>query len=360
MIYRLLAFLVSASLASSVFAQESQGDLKEKLANLQSEVSSKSSEIGRLSELVNTTKAQLHEQASRLKALRQEEVQLREELQETEDDIANTQNEKERVQRRIEEVRVLTRKRLKALYVQRWESVFDRLMTLQDSGGFERTSYFVGKLRSFDQSLLEEHTVLNNQLHEKEEALMSLNRKQSKLVEDASKKRIKTESLLEKNKKLISQYEKQREELEELLLSLQSQALRLETIVSSLTYGGMEFVARNTSRPKTPERTSSQLAPFDGRGLVKGSLTLPVHGKVLRTFGKRKHANFSDYVFQKGIEYLTEPGSDVVSVQEGKVIYKGKMPAFGTILIIDHGKRFYSLYGRLATVRATPGDLVEK
>ncbi len=342
-------------------AQAPQTDVKEKLVRLQREVEQKSHEVRRVSKLVEDTNIILKKQAKELKALRQVESELREKVQQTTIDIEQTRAEKARVQERIEDVKLLTQKRLKALYVQRWESVIDRLLTHSNSASFQRTSYFVGKLRSFDRALLEEHALLNDELLVKEEDLVALDIEQSKLIKQVAQQREKTEALLKKNTRLISTYEVQREELEELLLGLQSQALRLETIVSSLTYGGMEFVSRTRSTPKTlslipQERVSS----FSGVGLSKGQLTVPVQGRVLRAFGKRKHADFSDYVFQKGIEYLTEPGSDVVSIQDGKVIYKGKMPAFGTILIVDHGKRYYSLYGRLDSVRATVGDKVEK
>ena len=44
----------------------------------------------------------------------------------------------------------------------------------------------------------------------------------------------------------------------------------------------------------------------------------------------------------------------------GRVIYNGIMPEYGTILILDHGDREYSLYGRVVSPLATVGEVVQK
>ena len=46
------------------------------------------------------------------------------------------------------------------------------------------------------------------------------------------------------------------------------------------------------------------------------------------------------------------------SVANGKVVYLGVMAGYGSVLIIDHGKRCYSLYGKLSSVASRMGDTV--
>ena len=44
----------------------------------------------------------------------------------------------------------------------------------------------------------------------------------------------------------------------------------------------------------------------------------------------------------------------------GKVMHVGRMPGYGTIIILDHGQRYYSLYGRLGKTLVGKGHVVEK
>jgi septal ring factor EnvC (AmiA/AmiB activator) len=64
-------------------------------------------------------------------------------------------------------------------------------------------------------------------------------------------------------------------------------------------------------------------------------------------------------VRSKGIEFSTPEGSDVHVVQNGKVVFAGMMPGYDQVIVVEHGGRSYSLYGRLGTVAVKTGDIVE-
>jgi septal ring factor EnvC (AmiA/AmiB activator) len=89
-------------------------------------------------------------------------------------------------------------------------------------------------------------------------------------------------------------------------------------------------------------------------------LSAPVKGKVLQHFGKVKVTDFSDMIFSKGLEYAVAAGSSVYSVYPGKVAYVGMMPGYETVVVLEHGERSYSLYGRLGKSVVKIGDAISK
>ena len=65
-------------------------------------------------------------------------------------------------------------------------------------------------------------------------------------------------------------------------------------------------------------------------------------------------------VFVKGLEFNARPGARVSAVAAGKVVLNQVLPGFGNVVIVDHGERYYTLYGRLASGLSRVGDVVKK
>ena len=59
------------------------------------------------------------------------------------------------------------------------------------------------------------------------------------------------------------------------------------------------------------------------------------------------------------MEFKGQEGSKARAVAKGKVVLKRKLPGFGNVLILDHGKRYYTLYGKLKESLKSVGDQVE-
>ena len=116
--------------------------------------------------------------------------------------------------------------------------------------------------------------------------------------------------------------------------------------------GSQEDEAAEQQRQGAPE--------LDPRGLfsARGSLSAPVKGKVVQHFGKVKLASFKDVLFSKGVEFSTPENDEVHAVLAGLVAFSGTLPGYDTVVILDHGARSYSLYGRLGTSVVKKGETV--
>jgi septal ring factor EnvC (AmiA/AmiB activator) len=76
----------------------------------------------------------------------------------------------------------------------------------------------------------------------------------------------------------------------------------------------------------------------------------------VQRFGKAKVTDFADMIFSKGLEFKTAAASQVSAILGGRIAFAGSMPGYDSVVIIDHGKRSYSLYGRLGKIFVAKGD----
>jgi septal ring factor EnvC (AmiA/AmiB activator) len=61
-----------------------------------------------------------------------------------------------------------------------------------------------------------------------------------------------------------------------------------------------------------------------------------------------------------GLEFATRPGAAVRAVAAGRVAFADSYGSYGQLVILDHGDRFYTVYGGHASVEVQVGDQVSK
>jgi murein hydrolase activator len=105
----------------------------------------------------------------------------------------------------------------------------------------------------------------------------------------------------------------------------------------------------------------SKLASGEGLDILdkKGRLDLPVKGKILNRFGRKKDKQYGSFIVHNGINIKTPTGTPVRSIFNGKVLYTGELEGYGNLIIIGHGKDFHSLYGHLDRIDAKTNQVVQ-
>lgn len=109
----------------------------------------------------------------------------------------------------------------------------------------------------------------------------------------------------------------------------------------------------------TSEAPAPPIAPFPGEIPLrsrKGDLAWPVGGTVVRKYGVEKDPKFGTRTIQQGIEIDAFPEIEVHAVHEGRVVFADQFVGYGMLVIIDHGNREHTLYGRLGELRVAAGD----
>lgn len=339
--------------------------LDDKLAEIEQRVREQSQVLKSQQEERSQLRSELQSISSQMERLAAQEQAQEDELRQIDLDMSELKVEIERLDKKISKRRVLSQKRLRALYMYRPESVFDALIGSQENERLLSAGYYLSKIRSVDTALLDSFRSLQSD-HRK---------KQKELVKRSKQKQVALTKLSDTRKLQLNEQRQKRKVLEELeqreaytkktLVTLQTEAERLEGVIARLT-GGVPAPPKESDKPEQEvdirKEQKEDPLPFDGPGLssAKKGVLIPVAGKLLRDYGKRKHERFSDIIFQKGIEIEVERNAPISIIEDGKILYVGDMPALGKIAIVDHGKRYYSLYSKLQELRFEPGDRVKK
>lgn len=96
---------------------------------------------------------------------------------------------------------------------------------------------------------------------------------------------------------------------------------------------------------------------FEGFRNLKGPLFPPVKGKVVSRFGKAQTAKRN--LFKRGVLIETADSEEVSSILEGKVAFAGPFRGYERIVILDHGRGSFSIYGNLKELFVRVGEIVD-
>lgn len=118
-----------------------------------------------------------------------------------------------------------------------------------------------------------------------------------------------------------------------------------------------------TAEPATapPRETapSGPIPPFQASLALrarKGEVPWPVRGALVRKFGVERDPKFGTRTIQQGIEIDAFPEIEVTAVHPGRVVFADQFVGYGMLVIVDHGNREHTLYGRLGELKVAPGD----
>lgn len=89
---------------------------------------------------------------------------------------------------------------------------------------------------------------------------------------------------------------------------------------------------------------------------LKGKLPWPVKGRYLAQFGQKKTQGKLKW---RGVWLAAPAGASVRVIADGRVAYVGWMHRYGLIVVVEHGEKYFSLYGHNETAKVKVGQWVE-
>ncbi|MCB0340008.1 MAG: peptidoglycan DD-metalloendopeptidase family protein [Bdellovibrionales bacterium] len=353
----ILIISLALALIDSAWCQDSQ-----QLGSLRSKIEKEDIELKRTRADLFGLESQLKLLQAQLSQLKSQKLSLERELDSLSEKENRLVDQLTEIDGKEQELIRLARERLRLVYMLNGHKKTSWFLKTSNAPDISRNAYFLRKIRDFDSTIAERLTELRADKKAEQEMLLNVLERQKRVHSDLSNR---TQLLDERVKQqaLVSERLSNRKvRLEGTLTSLRAKALRLETVVASLT--GSQASGRLTPGSKRELNAGSKevaAQEYDGKGLfvLKGSLLEPVKGRLVRGFGKYKVEEFSDYVFSKGLEFAAVPGSPVRAIAKGMVMFVGQLPGFQNVVIINHGKRSYSLYGRIGPPKVHAGTVVE-
>jgi septal ring factor EnvC (AmiA/AmiB activator) len=101
-------------------------------------------------------------------------------------------------------------------------------------------------------------------------------------------------------------------------------------------------------------RDPARLAPAVAFADTKGQLTLPVAGRVVKSFGTADSYGGQE----RGLSLATHPGAVVTAPADGWISFSGPYRSYGQLLIMTMGDGYYVVLAGLARADVVPGQFV--
>ncbi len=106
----------------------------------------------------------------------------------------------------------------------------------------------------------------------------------------------------------------------------------------------------------------------DGKSMRKAFLRTPIDfARISSYFNlKRKHPVLNRIRAHKGVDYAARTGTPIKATADGKISFRGRKGGYGNVIIIQHGKRYSTLYAHMSKfkkkqkvgTRITQGDII--
>ncbi len=151
-----------------------------------------------------------------------------------------------------------------------------------------------------------------------------------------------------------------RRTLARLLEELQQACIRLERIITEAGKGAGSAAAPDPAAAGCRPAGRVVVSAPRGRAADGRMVEIPVTGRVVSGFGVHKHPELDVDVHRPGIDIAASAGAAVRAMDRGRVIFAGRMPGYGRTLILDHDRRYHTVYGRLSELDKAVEDRVER
>jgi septal ring factor EnvC (AmiA/AmiB activator) len=283
--------------------------------------------------------------------LRREKEANQEELDETRDRLDRLQSNKAQNRLLLEQDRTLLKERLRALYRMSFRTpLLGGLLSSENPSDLARKLKFETLLAQSNEKLMDQ-TMENETALETASADWKLEEQRKERILTAQGRKEK-EIGREKNNRavVLASLKRQKESQEQWIAELNEAAGDLQQKVSMLL-----------SQAQTISQEAAVVPPpVAGVGLkvVRGRIPWPVSGKIMLSFGKSRNKEFNEMVENTGIQIAAPQGTPFRAVAKGKVRYADWFKGYGKLVILDHGKGYYSLYAQAAEISVAEGTEV--
>lgn len=336
---------------SSLYAADSEQAHKEKLENLKKQAAQKQEELKKYRAQEKALSKEMSALESRKAEVQRQQNKLESDISYVEKTILSTEEQRAALERSMPMWRSVLAAELEQYYLNpscNWcaggnrleEEIFlDRALVHKAEFAVamgQETRAAKEKIYDFEKrnrKLMAE----NSQIQQKQQ---QINEKFLKKQQDLT--------LTQKKAKTI------RKEIDELNKS----ARALDDLLARFEKQRKEAAAKKAKEDAAAKKTPAVQTSIAKIDVPKHSLPWPVEGEVISKFGKEYRADLNTYIFRDGIKIAAYSSEPVQCVAAGDVIYAGPFRSYGNVVIVDHGKGFFSIYGFLSKIEVAVGDKI--
>ena len=274
-----------------------------------------------------------------LKALKNKEKIISEEIDKTER-VISVLSDRKKIRSEI------LNRRLRAIYKKGKMHAIEILLTAKTFTDAIKRFEYLAIIAEQDKRIFDELVVLKNELEAKKQFLKTNLDEMKKINVEAEKETAFLSSKKRERQEMLESIQNQRVQQEQLTKELRASARKIEALIDKLE-----------KERRERERREGAKNYFEK---VIGEIKWPVKGKIISTFGNQVNPKYGTTVKNNGIDIKAPVGTPVYAVAKGKVVYNDRFLGYGNVVLVDHGKGYYTLYAHLRDIKVNVKDIVEK
>lgn len=265
-------------------------------------------------------------------------------MQKADNDLSSLQKNIPVLEEKLQKEKESIGKILVTLYKFGKYTYLDFLLQVEDVGNLISESKNLSLLAQSQDKIITDYLATLIELRNSKESLETKKKEISDLIQKAKEKRQDYSAQEKRYKSLVQEIDRNKETHLKMLDELKDRAAQLQNLVKRLQREEIEL-------PFT-------LIPLYEK---KGSLPWPLTGRVVTRFGNIRHRRFSTVTHNNGIEISPQKDTVVKAVHAGRVAYSDYFEGYGYLVLIDHGLKYFSLYGHLnSEFLVNKGDYVKE
>lgn len=299
-------------------------EANENLDQVQSDLSENLKQIEKLDERIEKTEKDLEKQESKIE-------ELKKEIEKTEDILKNA-SKKYNIQKKLFEQRMV------AIYEAGETRYLDIVLNSKSLSDFISSYYIITELARIDDDLLDELYTKKNTIDLSKQKL----EKEKKELALIAENQIRTSKTLQNTKTMRQNF----------IEKLSDEERQLQELIDQVN--------------KEYEIVNRQILELAEQGLaeeyVGGELAWPVPGytRITSKYAMRVHPITQQYKLHTGVDISAPMGANFIAVNDGKVIKAEMAPAYGNMVIIDHGGGITTLYAHGSEILVEVGQMVKR
>lgn len=335
-------FVITLLLSSQLISQTDVTEFEKRLEKISEEIKELKAKIEIEEKKELTILSNLERIGFKKRLIRKEISFLNIQLEKTNKELVSLKETILPLKQKLDQERQSMEKTLITIYKFGKLNFIEFMLQAKDINIFLSESKNLSLLAKYQDNIISEYLDTFNQLKTAEQDLERKTEETSQLIQKARQKKRELDVQERKNRSLIRQIEKNKKIFLQSIREREERAEQLQILMDKIIKEKIIFPF-----------------PFIPLYEKKGMLPWPIEGKIVTTFGVKRHPKFNTKTKSNGIE-IAPVIKDVIikAVHSGKVAFADYFRGYGNLVIIDHGMTYYSLYGHCSDFLVEKGDLV--
>ncbi len=319
------------------------------------EIDAQRTQLERMKKELEEGRRKIAQMESRMKTTEEELVRIKKQEDEINRFVSKLNKDIQTIQNEIARLEIMVDQKEKELFQHASRIKFSLNLLYLEVPENDLLRFLPAREEDKEAIFLLDH-VIQSEKKEREKALRIYNElKAYRELKNDNLEFVKTAKIeVENQQKNLERLKKQRENM---LASLKEQKVKEEKRLAELEKAikEMQALIARLEREQEKRRAAEHVVAKS----PTGKYPWPVKGRIVLEYGTIVNPKYGTKIFNPGIDIEADPGAPVVCIDDGAVIFVGKVTGYGNTVIVDHGG-FFSVYAYLASTNVATGSKVKR